>query len=64
MADTAPPTDPEIMKTLAAFAASVAVPILYDDPKGGSQIGTGTLLTVDKRLFLVTVASAIPSFSS
>ncbi len=56
MADTAPPTDPEIMKALAAFAASVAVPILYDDPEGGDQIGTGTLLTVDKRLFLVTAA--------
>ena len=41
--DTRPPTDPETMKALGAFAAKVAVAILYDDPKGGDQIGTGSL---------------------
>jgi hypothetical protein len=56
MDDTRPPTDPEVMKALGTFAAKVAVPILYDDPKGGDQIGTGTLVTADDRIFLVTAA--------
>jgi hypothetical protein len=48
---------PEIMRALGAFAASVAVPIVYDHEQGGGdQIGTGTLLTADGRFFLVTAA--------
>jgi hypothetical protein len=48
---------PEIMRALGAFAASVAVPIVYDHEQGGGdQVGTGTLLTVDSRFFLVTAA--------
>jgi hypothetical protein len=51
------PTDPQKREALRAFLASVTVPILYYDPKGGGdQIGTGTLFTVAGRLFLVTAA--------
>ena len=54
---TEPPINPEIMKALGAFAASVAVPIIYDHKEaGGDQIGTGTLFTVQGRFFLVTAA--------
>ncbi len=54
---TEPPIRPEVMMALGAFAASVAVPIIYDHEQGGGdQVGTGTLLTVDGRFFLVTAA--------
>jgi hypothetical protein len=54
---TEPPIRPEVMRALGAFAASVAVPIVYDHEKGGGdQIGTGTLFTTDGRFFLVTAA--------
>jgi hypothetical protein len=54
---TEPPIRPEVMRALGAFAASVAVPIVYDHEQGGGdQVGTGTLLTVDGRFFLVTAA--------
>jgi hypothetical protein len=54
---TEPPIRPEIMRALGAFAASVAVPIVYDhEQSGGDQIGTGTLLTADGRFFLITAA--------
>ena len=53
---TTHPIDPQIMKALERFTALVTVPVLYDDPKDLDQIGTGTLFTVDERVFLVTAA--------
>jgi len=52
-----PPLDNEVRDALGAFMASVTVPILYDcETKGVHQVGTGTLFTLDGRLFLVTAA--------
>jgi hypothetical protein len=35
-----PAINSEIMKALASFAASVAIPVLYDDEQGGGdQVG-------------------------
>jgi hypothetical protein len=36
------------------FTKKATVPVLYDDPRGVDQIGTGTLFTLDGRYFLVT----------
>ncbi len=48
--------DQHALVALERFAAQVTIPILYDDPKAVDQIGTGTLLTVQGRYFLVTAA--------
>ena len=37
---------------LKEFAVQVTVPVLYDDPGGVDQVGTGTLFTLDGRYFL------------
>jgi hypothetical protein len=41
---------------LERFAVQATIPVLYDDPKAVDQLGTGTLLTVQGRYFLVTAA--------
>jgi hypothetical protein len=48
------PIPPEVMRAVEQFTAHVTIPVLYDDPAAANQIGTGTLFTVDRRLFLVT----------
>jgi hypothetical protein len=44
------------MRAIEQFAAHVTVPVLYDDPKAADQVGTGTLFSIDERLFLVTAS--------
>jgi hypothetical protein len=43
-----------IKKAIEQFTATVTVPVLYDSPQGVDQVGTGTLLTLDGRYFLIT----------
>jgi hypothetical protein len=44
-----------IRRAIEQFTAKITVPVLYDDPrKGVDQLGTGTLLTIAGRYFLVT----------
>jgi hypothetical protein len=43
------------MKAVEQFTKQVTVPVLYDGEEF-DQIGTGTLFTLDDRLFLVTAA--------
>ena len=43
-----------IRKALEQFVAAMTVPVLYDASNGVDQIGTGTLLTLADRYFLIT----------
>jgi len=43
-----------IRRALNQFTATVTVPVLYDGPGGADQVGTGTLLALADRYFLVT----------
>ena len=45
-----------VRKALEQFTATVTVPVLYDDERSGlvDQLGTGTLLNIEGRYFLVT----------
>lgn len=43
-----------IRKALEQFTATVTVPVLYDSSTGVDQVGTGTLLTLADRYFIVT----------
>lgn len=45
-----------VRRALKEFAAASTVPVLYDDLGRVDQIGTGTLLTLAGRYFLVTAA--------
>jgi hypothetical protein len=48
--------DQHALIALKQFAVGAAVPLLYDAPEGVDQVGTGTLLTLDGRYFIVTAA--------
>ena len=43
-----------IRRALRQFTAAVTVPIVYDGSRGVDQVGTGTLLTLANRYFLIT----------
>ena len=48
-----PIEEQQTLCALTDFAIKSAIPVLYDDPKGVDQLGTGTLFTIDGRYFLI-----------
>jgi hypothetical protein len=48
--------DQHALIALEQFALQATIPILYDTPQGVDQVGTGTLLTLANRYFIVTAA--------
>ena len=48
--------DQQALIALQRFAVRATAPLLYDAQKGVDQVGTGTLLTLDGRYFIVTAA--------